>query len=223
MFGRKHASRVGGSFTVKNDRGSRLLIISVPYNGHDEARHVVAEVANGRRPRTVGIELPKDYEERDAAGMKASIFSEIAKSLKSNGVHVVPLEPTECFNLAQAWNVAKKIESGKIGIEDVRQIYESGRRERDNPDNEIKARSKRTVEVFGRAISMFEKFNGNKEGFSKLLASIKQLQTTEMIAAARLHRVDTIIVSTSHANEISKAFDTFTHLNSKKSETATSS
>ena len=219
MFGQKHASRVGDSFTVKNDRGSRLLIISVPRNSHDEAKHVAAEVTNGRRPRTVGIELPMDYEEREAAGIRASIFSEIAKSLKSNGIRVVPLETTECFNLAHAWNVAKKIESGKTRIEDARQIYESSRIGADSLDPDLQARSKRILDVFGRAISMFEKFKNDQEGFSKLLASINQLQNTQIIAAARLHQVDTIIVSTTRANEISKEFDTFTHLNSKKLET----
>ena len=215
MFGQKPASRVGDSFTVKNDRGSKLLIISVPHNRFD-VKYVTAEVTNNRKPRAIGLELPKDYEEREAAGMRTGVFSDIAKSLKSNGMRIIPLETTESFNLAQAWNVAKKIESGKIRIEDVRQIYESSRRGADNPDEPgLQAKSKRNREVFGRAISMFEKLKNDQEGFSKLLASINQLQNTEMVAAARLHRVDTIIVSAAHANEISKEFETFTHLHTK--------
>jgi hypothetical protein len=220
MFRQSHAKRVGNQFTVKEDHGSKLLIIGVTHTKEEEVGEVMKEVTNGRKPRKVGMELPSDYEERESAGIKIKIFSSIANALKSQGIKVFPLETAECFNLAQAWAVAKSIESGRIRIEDVMQRYESGRRESEDPYKEpnIRIVAKRDMDVFGRAIKIIERNKGDPEGLSKLFATINNLRNTQMTAAARLHDVDTIIVGAAHAAELAKDLGRFTHINSKSSE-----
>lgn len=91
---------------------------------HDtEGLEVLSEIM-AQNPKRLGIELPRDYLEREASGQRVYLFSDFAQRLVEDGIPVIPLEDPALFNRHQAIDVARHIREGGDTEEHLKAVLE---------------------------------------------------------------------------------------------------
>jgi len=85
----------------------------VSHSGEEEREQVLARLLR-LSPRTVGLELPLDYERRAKHGFSNEYFPPLASALANHRIQAIPLEDPALYERHAILEVAKSVRQGEI-------------------------------------------------------------------------------------------------------------
>ncbi len=151
------------------------------------------------RPQSVGIELPADYDRREAIGVTNKPFSDLANYLKSRGVKVIYLEDTKLWDYNQALREAKEVALGlKTKAQVEKELADTRRKikedeQKGNPVDDLRHLESK----YRSALDILDK-NPTKKQIEQMWKDCMAEREKHVLGSVRRDSPDMVIVGSAH-------------------------